>query len=75
MSSGAPNELEWYAQAMDALNLPSNKMLKTHEFESKLRMYDHPEGFDVAGKEKKQWLYLHCTKCGRDYSLKKILFR
>jgi hypothetical protein len=52
MSSNAPNELERYAQAMDALNSPSNEILKSHEFEHKLRMHDHPEGFDVAGHEK-----------------------
>ena len=75
MSNGAPNELEWYAQAMDALNSPSNEIMKSHRFERKLRMYDHPEGFDVAGHEKKQWLYLHCTQCGRDYSLNKLLSR
>ena len=34
--------------------------------------YDHQDGYEVEGFEKKQWLYLRCVKCDYDWSLWKL---
>ena len=34
-----------------------------------VEMYDHDGGYPVEGKDKLQWVYCHCLKCGIDTKL------
>lgn len=36
--------------------------------------YDHSNGYKVDGFINKKWLYITCSKCGYDWSLKKLGF-
>lgn len=38
-----------------------------------IRSYDHADGIEVLGFQKKQWVYFHCSKCGLDSALWKVL--
>lgn len=38
-----------------------------------IRSSDHPEGIEVKGFQQKQWVYFHCSKCGIDSALWKVL--
>lgn len=48
-----------------------NNKLNEKEIES----YDHEGGIKVPYSDTLQWVYVHCTKCGYDWSAGKILRR
>jgi hypothetical protein len=37
--------------------------------------YDHANGYNVDGHDKRQWLYVTCRKCGYDMSFAKLGIR
>lgn len=37
-----------------------------------ISMYPHEGGWPVEGMDKKQWLYIHCQKCGYEWALWKL---
>lgn len=37
-----------------------------------IEYYDHEQGWQVEGFQKKQWLYVTCKKCGHQWSLEKL---
>ena len=53
--------------------------LKCHwcssELETNPRSYDHDDGVEVEGFERRQWVYFRCPGCGYDWSLRKLLGR
>ena len=40
-----------------------------------IRNYGHDHGWNIAGYQKKQWVYFHCRACHYDTNLRKILHR
>ncbi|MEK6879908.1 MAG: hypothetical protein AABY22_09890 [Nanoarchaeota archaeon] len=42
---------------------------------NKAEMYEHDGGDFVEGKDKKQWIYFTCKKCGYEWVLWKVLQR
>jgi len=40
-----------------------------------IHIYNHDGGLQVDGYSEKQWVYLHCSKCGYDWSIWKLLDR
>ena len=42
---------------------------------SNIESYNHSGGWKVAGHSELQWVYVHCTVCGYDWSLHKLVTR
>ncbi|RLJ01726.1 MAG: hypothetical protein DRP08_05190 [Candidatus Aenigmatarchaeota archaeon] len=38
-----------------------------------IRCYPHKGGIEVKGYEGRQWVYMHCRKCGYDWALWKLI--
>ena len=42
---------------------------------SNIKSYDHDGGWRIEGYPELQWVYVHCTACGYDWALHKLVNR
>lgn len=46
-----------------------------HNLPARVKHYPHAGGWILAGHTERQWLYVHCSRCGYDNALWKLGIR
>ena len=80
-TGGVPPTMEQIAEWVDEQKIPCDcAWRKSIEGDvilegSNIKSYNHSGGWKVAGQGELQWVYVHCTVCGYDWSLHKLVTR